>query len=83
MTMIREDVISVLGPIEDEAIAEIVASGASMEGLRETWAWANGDEALMGQGCPLPGTKVGKLIDLLESNEEEGRVLLYQVSHSS
>ena len=72
MTMTRKDVISVLGPIEDETIAEIIASGASVEELREAWAWAYEDEALMGEGRPLPGTKVGKLIELLEPDEEEG-----------
>ena len=71
MTMTRKDVISVLGPMEDEAIAEIIASGASIEELREAWTWANGDEALMGQGRPLLGTKVGKLIELLEPDDEE------------
>jgi hypothetical protein len=71
MTMTRKDVISVLGPIEDETIAEIIASGASVEELREAWAWAYEDEALMGEGRPLPGTKVGKLIELLEPDEEE------------
>jgi hypothetical protein len=71
MTMIRKEVISVLGPVDDETVAEIIASGASIEELREAWAWAYGDDALMGQGRPLPGTKVGKLIELLEPEEED------------
>jgi hypothetical protein len=71
MTMTRKEVISVLGPLDDEAIAEIIASGASIEELREAWAWAYADEALMGQGRPLPGTKVGRLIELLEPEDED------------
>ncbi|MFK0692806.1 hypothetical protein ACFX5Q_32345 [Mesorhizobium sp. IMUNJ 23033] len=70
MTMTRQDVISVLGRVDDVAIAEIIASGASLEELREAWAWAFGDEALMSQGRPLPGTRVAALIDLIEPDDE-------------
>ena len=68
--MTRQDVLSVLGPVDDVTIAEIIASGASIEELREAWAWAFGDEALMSQGRPLPGTRVAALIDLIESDDE-------------
>jgi hypothetical protein len=71
MTITREEVISVLGPVDDETVAEIVSTGASLLELREAWAWAHGDEALMGQGRPLPGTRIADLIDLLEPDEEE------------
>ncbi|MER9407548.1 hypothetical protein NKI36_26310 [Mesorhizobium caraganae] len=57
MTMTRQDVVPVLGFIDDVTIAEIIASGASLEELRRL-AWAFGDEALMSQGRPLPGTRV-------------------------
>ncbi|MER8373218.1 hypothetical protein [Mesorhizobium sp. M1409] len=70
MTMTRQDVISVLGPVDDATIAEIITSGASLEELREAWAWAFGDEAWMNQGRPLPGTRVAALIDLIEPDDE-------------
>ncbi|WP_179296579.1 MULTISPECIES: hypothetical protein [unclassified Mesorhizobium] len=70
MTMTRQDVVSVLGPVDDVTIAEIIASGASLEELREAWAWAFGDEAPMSQGRPLPGTRVAALIDLIEPDDE-------------
>ena len=70
MTMTRQDVVSVLGPVDEATIAEIIASGASLEELREAWAWAFGDEALMSQGRPLPGTRVTGLIDLIEPDDE-------------
>ena len=69
MTMTRQDVVSVLGFIDDVTIAEIIASGASLEELREAWAWAFDDEALMSQGRPLPGTRVAALIDLIEPDD--------------
>jgi hypothetical protein len=38
---------------------------------REAWVWLNGNEALMNEGRPLPGTRVAALIDLLEADEDE------------
>jgi|EndMetStandDraft_4_1072995.scaffolds.fasta_scaffold552235_2 hypothetical protein len=69
--MTREDVISVLGPVDDVTVAEIVSSGATLAELREAWAWAHGDEAMMSEGRTLPGTKVGKLIDLLQPEDDD------------
>lgn len=71
MTMTRQDVVSVLGPVDDVTIAEIIASGASLDELREAWAWAFGDEALMSQGRPLPGTRVAALIELIEPDDDD------------
>jgi hypothetical protein len=71
MPITREEIVSVLGPADETLIAEIMTTGASVEELREAWAWLNGDEALMGEGRPLPGTRVAELIDLLDSDEED------------
>jgi hypothetical protein len=71
MAIARDDVISVLGPVDDAVIVEIAASGASLDELREAWAWLNEDEALMGSGRPLPGTRVAFLIELLDSYDDE------------
>ena len=48
-----------------------MGTGASAEELREAWAWLHNDEALMGAGRPLPGTRVGRLIEMLEPDEDE------------
>lgn len=69
--MVREEVISVLGLVDETLIAELVATGASLEELREAWAWLNGDEALMSEGRPLPDVRVAVLIDLLEADQEQ------------
>ena len=71
MTMTRDEVVSVLGPVDDMMVAEIVATSASLEELREAWAWLHGDEALMGEGRPLPGTRVAALIDVIDPDEDE------------
>ncbi len=71
MSMTREEIVSVLGPTDETLVADILSTGASFEELREAWAWLNGDEALMGEGRPLPGTRVAELIDLLEDDEDD------------
>ena len=73
MTMTRQDVVSVLRPIDDTTIAEIIASGASLEEIRKTWTWTFGDEALISQRRPLPGTRVAGLIDLIVPDDEGDR----------
>lgn len=70
MAMTREDVVSILGPVDEATIAEIIMTGASADELREAWAWAFGDEAMMNEGRPLPGTRIAALIDLIEPEEE-------------
>ena len=71
MSMMRDEIISVVGPADEGLVAEIAASEATIEELREAWAWLHGDEALMGEGRPLPGTRVAALIELLEPEDEE------------
>jgi len=71
MAMTREEILSVLGPADDDLVAEVMATDASIEELREAWGWLNNDEALMGAGRPLPGTRVGRLIDLLEPEDDD------------
>jgi hypothetical protein len=71
MAMTRKDVVSVLGPVDEVTITEIISTGATVNELREAWAWAFGDEALMNEGRPMPGTRVAALIDLIEPEEEE------------
>jgi len=68
--MTYDDIVSVLGPIDDALAATLVATGASVDELREAWHWLHNDEALISEGRPLPGTRVGQLIDLLEPDDD-------------
>ncbi len=70
MAITRDEIISVLGPVDDELVAELIGTGASARELREAWGWLHNDEALMSAGRPLPGTRVGRLIDMLEPDED-------------
>ncbi|WP_258602470.1 hypothetical protein [Mesorhizobium sp. AR10] len=69
--MTHDDIISVLGPVDETVIADIASSGATIEELREAFAWIGADEALVNEGRPLPSARVVALIDLLEAPDDE------------
>ena len=71
MTMSSEDVIAILGPVDETMTADGVATGASQTELAEAFAWVNSDEALMSERRPLPTGRTALLIDLLVSDQEE------------
>ncbi|MBX4869481.1 MULTISPECIES: hypothetical protein [Rhizobium] len=71
MTMTSAEVVAVLGPADKTLVAEIIATGATQAELAEAFAWANNDEALMGEGRHLPTGRVAALVDLLRFDEEE------------
>lgn len=71
MTMTSDDVIAVLGPVDSVLVAEVIAMGATQVELAEAFAWTNNDEALIGEGRPLPTGRTAALIDLLISEDEE------------
>jgi hypothetical protein len=49
----------------------IIATVATQAELAEALAGANNDEAMIGEGRPLPAGKVAALIELLDADEEE------------
>jgi hypothetical protein len=71
MIMTFQDVIAVLGPVDETLVAEVIATGATQAELAEAWAWCNNDEALMGEGRHLATGRVAVLVDLLAADEEE------------
>ena len=71
MTMTSDDVIAVLGPVDEALVAEVIATGATQAELAEAFAWTNNDEALMGEGRRLPTGRTATLVDLLVSDEDE------------
>ena len=71
MTMTSDDVIAILGPVDNTLVADVIATGATQAELAEAFAWANNDEALMGEGRRLASGRVAALIELLTSDEEE------------
>jgi hypothetical protein len=71
----RADVISMLGPVDDAVVAEIIATGASAEELAQARAWVTNDEALMNMGKPLAGGRVGRLVEIIGDLEAEEEAL--------
>jgi len=67
----RAEIVSIIGPADDSTVAELSATGASSEELREAWLWLNGDDALMSSGRPLPGSRTAILMDILDPEDEE------------
>jgi hypothetical protein len=72
----RDDVITVLGRVDDGRIGEIIASGATRQELAEANAWLANDEPLLNAGRPLATGRVGRLVELLASLQEEEESLL-------
>jgi hypothetical protein len=70
-TLTRKDVIAMLGEIDDDVVAEIIASGATLEELAEARAWLANDEPLMNAGRPLPSGRVARVVDIIAAISEE------------
>lgn len=71
MALTRDEVVSVLGPTDEVLIAQIVATGATLDELTQAWAWLGSDEALISEGRPLPAGRVSELIELLLPEEDD------------
>ncbi|MGA3302473.1 MAG: hypothetical protein ABSC72_04210 [Methylovirgula sp.] len=71
MALTREEVASVLGPVDDTLAAELMATGASLVELERAWAWLNADEALVNEFQPMPSGVVGLLIEILSEHDDE------------
>jgi hypothetical protein len=70
----RDEVITILGPVDDLVLAQIIGMGATAHELAEARAWTANDEPLVNAGRPLAEGRVVRLIDLireLEKDEEE------------
>jgi hypothetical protein len=70
-TMRRDEIISVLGPVDETVLADVASTGATIEELREAIAWIGADEALVNEGRKLPAARVATLIELLETPDDE------------
>jgi hypothetical protein len=73
-TATRNNIIAMLGPVDDLTIAEIIGMGATAEELTEAANWVVNDEALMNIGEPLPRGRVSRLVEIiaaLKESEEE------------
>lgn len=66
----HEDVVDVVGHLEDDKVAAVIATGATLEELVEAYAWASDEtDALADQEKSLTGA-VAAVYDILVSGEE-------------
>jgi hypothetical protein len=65
----RDEVVAALGSIEDNLVAEILATGASAEEFIQARAWLSNDEAFINAGDPLASGRLARLMTLLEAVE--------------
>ena len=73
----RDDVNKAIGAADDVTIAQIIATGATVEELAEAQAWLANDEPMMNSGRPLATGRVRELVDILAElepdDDEDGR----------
>ena len=74
--MSRDDVVDVLGRVDDLTVAEIIAIGASLEDLAEAQAWVIDDQALIAHGKPVAVGRVARLVEILACRQEDEEALL-------
>jgi hypothetical protein len=67
----RDEVVAALGEVDDAVIAEVVGTGATAEELAEARAWGVNDEPLINTGKPLAAGRIGRLVEILRSIEDE------------
>jgi hypothetical protein len=67
----RDDVIKAIGSADDVTIAQMIATGATVEELAEAQAWLANDEPMMNAGRPLATGRVRELVDILSELEPD------------
>jgi hypothetical protein len=68
-TLTRAAIADILGPVGDNLAAELIATGASEQDLREARAWVVNDEALLNELKPFPRGRVADLVEILRPLE--------------
>lgn len=70
-TVTREQVIEIVGRINDARVAEIIATGATPADVTEAFTWLNEDEYLGGElEKPLSGV-VSRVYEILRADEPD------------
>jgi hypothetical protein len=73
MTLLtRKDVVRALGGTDDDVVvSEIVNTRATADELAEAQAWLANNEAFMNSGKPLASGRIGRLVEILATIEDE------------
>lgn len=67
----HDEIVAIAGPLDDEVVADIIATGATAAEVMEAWTWLGADEAL----GPDPGHRlagrVAEVYDILAAPQFE------------
>ena len=66
----RDEVIRVLGRVNDAKIAAIIASGASLRELEQAAAWALGESDILGKLPDHASPAMARVYDILTAEEK-------------
>lgn len=66
----RQDIANVLGPVDEALAAEILRIGATAEEIAAARAWIDNEDALVGEGVPMPTGRVATLIEMLTAADD-------------
>lgn len=69
--MQREEIIRIVGALDDASIADIEAMGTTPAELIEASNWLSNDEALISGGRHLPAGRIARLVEILETSDVE------------
>jgi len=70
-SLTRDEIVAVLGPVDDILIADILRMGANAEELAMARGWVDCDEALANEGRPPPTGRVARLAEMLAPPPDE------------
>ena len=67
----RDEIIKAIGSADDVTIAQMIATGATVDELAEALAWLANDEPMLNSGRPLATGRVRELVDILAELEPD------------
>jgi hypothetical protein len=67
----RDEVMALTGRSDDRVVTDILTMGASRAELAEARAWLENDEAMLNAGRPIPTGRVARLVEMLQTDDED------------
>ncbi len=75
MAISRSDMEKILGPLDNQLAAEIVALDPSVDELAQAFYWLNAEDAMVADRKNMPTGKVADLVGILEALEDDDPAL--------
>jgi hypothetical protein len=67
----RDDVVKILGPLDEIEVSQILEMGTTTDELAEAQAWAANEEALLNVGKRYPSGRAKRVLEIISKVEEE------------